>query len=200
MEQPKSPIINFAGPSVALGPLQHTLRPLYNRWNNDFHVNTTTRSLRPVALAEGADTFDKLVTDKSYVFFTIYERATNQPIGYTYLSNIQDETAEFSIVIGETSKHGQGFGTETTQLMLDYAFTILNLHNVMLKLISFNTAGHHAYQKAGFKEIGRRREAKRLAGKRWDLIYMDCLASEFKSPFLLSRLGETHDIFRETSA
>jgi hypothetical protein len=33
------PIINFAGESVALGPLRQEMIPLYNQWNNDFIVN-----------------------------------------------------------------------------------------------------------------------------------------------------------------
>ncbi|MFP5354372.1 MAG: GNAT family N-acetyltransferase, partial [Gemmatimonadota bacterium] len=41
-----------------------------------------------------------------------------------------------------------------------------------------------AYEKAGFTEIGRRRQCLWLAGRPWDLIYMDCLATEFTSPVL----------------
>lgn len=41
-----------------------------------------------------------------------------------------------------------------------------------------------AYQKAGFKEIGRRRECRMTGGKLWDEVHMDCLSSEFESPVL----------------
>ena len=72
--------------------------------------------------------------------------------------------------------------------MLDYGFNILNLHNIMLKAFAYNEAGIRAYQKAGFQEIGRRREVKKINGRRYDMIYMDCLATEFDSPFLRSFL------------
>ena len=39
-----------------------------------------------------------------------------------------------------------------------------------------------AYQKAGFKEIGRRRECRMMGGKLWDEVHMDCLSSEFERP------------------
>ena len=45
-----------------------------------------------------------------------------------------------------------------------------------------NPAGIRAYQKAGFKEIGRRRECRMMGGKLWDEVYMDCLSSEFERP------------------
>ncbi len=47
-----------------------------------------------------------------------------------------------------------------------------------------NPAGIRAYQKAGFKEIGRRRECRMMGGKLWDEVHMDCLSSEFESRVL----------------
>ena len=45
-----------------------------------------------------------------------------------------------------------------------------------------NRVGIRAYEKAGFKPIGRRRECRVMGGKVYDEIYMDCLASEFERP------------------
>jgi diamine N-acetyltransferase len=47
-----------------------------------------------------------------------------------------------------------------------------------------NPAGIRAYKKAGFKEIGRRRECRMMGGKLWDEVHMDCISSEFESPVL----------------
>ena len=79
---------------------------------------------------------------------------------------------------------GRGYGTEATRLMLDYAFTVLGLYNVMLRVYAYNPAALSAYEKAGFREFGRRRQCRVFAGQRWDEIFMDCLASEFSSPVL----------------
>lgn len=178
------PIINFEGEKVALGPLCRKLIPLYHIWNNDFRVNRTTSGDRPVTLEQQADGYDRYTTDPNYAFFTIYERETYRPIGITYLGDIGNRTAEFGIVIGERERHGKGYGTETTRLMLDYAFTVLGLHNVMLTVYEYNLAGIRAYQKAGFREIGRRREVVWMNDRLWDLVYMDCISSEFTSPVL----------------
>lgn len=45
-----------------------------------------------------------------------------------------------------------------------------------------NLTGIKAYQKAGFNEIGRRRECRMMGGKLWDEVHMDCLSSEFERP------------------
>jgi hypothetical protein len=41
---------------------------------------------------------------------------------------------------------------------------------------------HRAYGRAGFRQIGRRRRAHRVAGDVEDIVFMDCLATEFKRP------------------
>ena len=118
--------------------------------------------------------------------FTIYERETARPIGNTGLHGIdyRNSRATFGIMIGETDARGRGFGTEATRLMLDYAFTALGLRNVMLTVFAFNPAGIRAYEKAGFKEFGRRRQCRAMGGKLCDEVYMYCLPSESESPVL----------------
>ena len=68
--------------------------------------------------------------------------------------------------------------------MLDYAFTALGLHDVYLTVNAYNAAGLRASAKAGFREFGRRRQCEAMGGRRWDVVYMDCLATEFVSPVL----------------
>ena len=98
------------------------------------------------------------------IWFTIYAIEGWQPIGTTDLFEIDHRlrTARFGMLIGEADARGKGYGTETVRLMLDYAFTALGLHNVMLNVSEYNLAGRRAYEKAGFKEFGRRRESDPL--------------------------------------
>ncbi len=190
MEEPddlEQPIANIVGSRVALGPLRRDVLPAYTRWLNDFAVvRTLDRVPGPATAEDQAAWFTRVSTDTAVVRFTVYERASWRPIGITNLHGIEFRhgTAEFGLMIGETGARGQGFGTEATRLMLDYAFNALGLHNVMLRVYAYNLAGLRAYQKAGFREFGRRRERQVFAGRRWDEVHMECLASEFTSPVL----------------
>jgi RimJ/RimL family protein N-acetyltransferase len=183
----RPPIVNITGERVALGPLRRDLIPLYLRWRNDFYVARTTGDLpQPKAMEHSEAWYEQAATSSDAYWFTIYEIASWQPIGRTDLFQIdmRYRTAYFGVTIGESDGRGKGYGTETTRLMLDYAFIALGLHNVMLEVSEYNLAGRRAYEKAGFREIGRRRQADLLQGRLWDLILMDCISTEFDSPVL----------------
>jgi RimJ/RimL family protein N-acetyltransferase len=179
------PVLNLEGELVALGPLRRDLLPLYQRWiNNLGTMRTLDLPPYPMTMEKEQDWYDGQSRTESDVPFTIYERETWRPIGNTGLHEVdyRNRTASFGIIIGEPECRGKGYGTETTHLMLDYAFTALGLHNVMLIVFEFNAAGIKAYQKAGFKEFGRRRECRLMGGKLWDEIHMDCLSTESERP------------------
>jgi RimJ/RimL family protein N-acetyltransferase len=181
------PALTIAGEHVALGPLRRDLIPLYQRWMNNLGtMRTLDLPPYPMTMEKEQDWYDSQSRAESDVSFTIYESETLRPIGNTGLHEVdyRNRTASFGIIIGEPECRGKGYGTETTRLMLDYAFTALGLHNVMLIVFEFNAAGIKAYQRAGFKEFGRRRECRLVGGKLWDEIQMDCLSTEFESTVL----------------
>jgi RimJ/RimL family protein N-acetyltransferase len=187
-------IVNIVGEKVALGPFDSEWLPLYLRWINDFDVTRTyLPDLQPTTRERREDWYGRVSRgDPRTVDFTIYERVEMRAIGYATLEGIDhhQRTATYGLLIGEKDCWGKGYGTETTRLVLDYAFTVLDLHNVLLTAYAHNERGVRAYARAGFREIGRRREAHRLGGRAHDVIYMDCLATEFRSPVLARLLPD----------
>jgi RimJ/RimL family protein N-acetyltransferase len=181
------PIVNIEGELVALGPLRHEYIPLYLRWINDFG---TTRTLgispRPMTLEQETAWYEQAAVDDARPMFTIYERATGRPIGNCGLHEVDlpNRRTVVGIMIGEPDARGRGYGTEAMRLLLDYAFTVLGMHSVMLMVFEYNGAGRRCYEKVGLREVGRRRESRWYNGRFWDEIYMDILASEFTSPVL----------------
>ncbi len=183
-ERDEMPIVNIVGEAVALGPLRRDLVPVYARWMNDLAVvkNSGTPPL-PMTIEREEGWYERAAKSDDTYSFTIYERAGWLPLGTTSLMGVdwRNRTAEFGILIGEATGRGKGYGTETARLLLDYAFTALGLHSVFLRVHEYNLAGRRAYEKAGYREFGRRRQAQQMGGRLWDTIYMDCLASEFTS-------------------
>ena len=178
------PVINITGEKVALGPLHTGLLPFLVRWDNDFPTGDLRgNEPRPLSPEAATAVYEPLIKGEreDWIGFAIYELPELRPIGVTNIRDFtnSERTAEFGITIGEASQRGRGYGTEATQLVLDYAFTVLGVHNVWLDTASYNVAALRAYGRAGFKEIGRRREAHRLGDRVYDVVLMDCLATEF---------------------
>jgi RimJ/RimL family protein N-acetyltransferase len=183
LAKPDDPVVNIVGERVALGPLRRDLMSLYHRWDNDFEVNVALAEVGPQTREATEAWYERASRGDLHarVGFTIYERATMRPIGTANLHMIDHlhKTAFFGMAIGEKDCWGKGYGTETARLVLDYGFTLLSLHSIRLTAYSFNEAGIRAYTRAGFRPIGRWREAIRLGGRAYDVLYMDCLATEF---------------------
>jgi RimJ/RimL family protein N-acetyltransferase len=123
--------------------------------------------------------------------FGVYEQGSQFAIGWVTLQGVKsrNRSAEFGIAIGEPDARGRGFGTEATLLTLDYGFTVLGLHLIWLNCASVNERAIEVYRNVGFREGGRVREAGQFGGRRHDAVFMDILASEFRSPVLAKMLG-----------
>lgn len=184
--QSEKPVLNIIGDKVALGPVEKSMIPDFVRWENDFAVTVMSGDpLRPLSRAQVEERFAR-ASKEDYprsVDFAIYERASMRCIGSAGLRHINKthRNAEYGITIGEKDCWGKGYGTETTILILDYAFTVLGLHNVLLRASGYNERAIRAYTRAGFRFMGRQREAVRLGNQVYDIIFMDCLATEFRS-------------------
>lgn len=188
------------GEKCYLSPPNQEDAPYWAAWFNDLEVT--------LPLGDEAYTLQTLEGQRDYIadiakkgspVFTILDRATDMPIGRCLLFavNSVDRCAMLGIAIGEREYRGKGYGTEAIGLLLDYAFNLLNLNNVMLGVFSYNTAAIRCYQKLGFKEIGRRRQARLIGGKPYDVILMDILAEEFKGDAVLKRIDAI--VAQETS-
>lgn len=188
-----TPFVTIVGERVALGPLRRDLP--YHRWLSDFSTMRTGGTARPLTEEQGLAWYERHIANEREAHFAIYERATWRPIGTTMLKDIDldNRRAEFAIMIGEPDSRGKGYGTETTRLMLDYAFTARGLINVMLIVNAYNLAGLRAYENAGFREFGRRRQCRFMGGTMWDNIYMECIAAEFTS-LVLSQVFVPDDV------
>lgn len=186
---PDEPPIVIEGERVALGPLRPDLASTYMKWVNDPDVRRGLATLALYSLKAEEDWVAR-ASEASAKFrpeeaeFTIYDRSDMEPVGSVGLLHIDWAfgNAELGILIGE--RRGQGLGTDATRLTLDWGFVALGLHNVMLSVIEWNAGAIRCYEKAGFREIGRRRGAVMTFGRRFDEVLMDAVADEWSSPVL----------------
>jgi RimJ/RimL family protein N-acetyltransferase len=174
------------GEKCYLSPIRMEDAEIYAHWFNDMETVLYVQPHPNVVNLEKEKEFISNQLKSGAPIFGIIDKKTEKIIGNTSLMDINhvNGTAIFGIVIGEKECRDKGYGTEATKLILDYGFNVLNLHNIMLGVFDFNKRAIASYEKIGFKEIGRRRGDRLIAGKRHNTIFMDILASEFESPFI----------------
>lgn len=70
---------------------------------------------------------------------------------------------------------GRGLGTDALRVLVDFAFTRLNLRRVHLRTLAVNTAALTSYARVGFVEEGRLRESAWVRGEYVDEVLMGLL-------------------------
>ncbi len=90
-----------------------------------------------------------------------------------------DNNATFAIGIWDAACYSKGIGSEATKLVLEYAFLVLKLHRVDLKVLDYNKRGIRCYEKCGFKRDGVLRENAYIEGQYHSDIIMSILESEY---------------------
>lgn len=166
------------------------------KWATWFNDAETTMLLGnevyyPTSITSERNSISHIIKNNSHIF-SIIDSQSNDAIGRVMLFDIDhvDRRAMVGIVIGEKKYWSKGYGQEAMNLILDYAFNLLNINNIMLGTFEFNQRAIALYKKIGFKEMGRRRQGRIIGGKKFDVIFMDLLAEEFEPAYIHSILDK----------
>ena len=102
--------------------------------------------------------------------------------GRIELSEIDHEhrRACLGLIVGDKRKWGAGIGSSAVIIMLDYAFTVLNLERVYAHTYSFNERARRLMTSVGFVEEGLLRGHEQHNGAARDMYVHGMLAREFR--------------------
>ena len=168
------------GEKVYLSPISTDDADIFMGWINDPEIaHTTTFYSRVISLAEEKEFVESSLA-KGGNNFSIVTLKDDKLIGNCGFVGIDEinRTAEIGIMIGEKDHQNMGYGTDALRLLLKFGFENRNYNNISLKVYSFNKRAIACYEKVGFKRQGVLREAIIRGNKKYDMIYMDILASE----------------------
>ncbi|UII79232.1 GNAT family N-acetyltransferase [Flagellimonas sp. CMM7] len=70
----------------------------------------------------------------------------------------KNRRAGIGIVITKTEDRNKGVGAEAISLLCNYAFSILDLHQLYANILEENKASIHLFEKLGFTKIGVKKE------------------------------------------
>ncbi len=153
--------------------------PAFTGWMSDYDVTkylAEAPSCYPLQAEREA--LDRLSREHNYCIVDLETDSLLGICGFMNLNHL-NQTAEVGIFIGNKDYWGRGYGGEALSLLVKYGFEVLNFHNIMLQVVSFNERAIRCYERIGFKTFGVRKEAVLREGRRHDKVYMEMTRSDF---------------------
>lgn len=175
------PIRRLEGERIYLSPMDMDDAASYIRWLNDAHTFVFLQANGQLFNKINEEQFITGVMERGEPHFSVRLRENNRHIGGCGLINVDwvNRRGELGIMIGETDCRSQGYGQEAIMLLLDHAFFILNLNSVSLIHYEYNQRATRCYNRCGFKQAGRLRQARYINGQFYDIVLMDILAGDY---------------------
>lgn len=159
--------------------------PRFVEWLNDPDVRRYLSMNLPISQANEEQWFDntlKRPREEQPFAIEIKDNDNWRIIGNCGFMNIDwtVHSAEVGLFIGDKTCWNRGYGTEVMQLLIRHGFDSLNLNRIFLRVDEDNRSGIRAYEKAGFIQEGRCRQAGYRDGRYNDVLIMSFLRSESK--------------------
>ena len=172
------------GERITLGPVKKEYIESYLKWFNDPEITQNLNMFRPFTRMMEEDWIENLKNRDDTIVFAIIipdENNVEKLIGNCGIHAIdwKNRVAEVGITIGEKKYQSKGYGTEAMEVLLEYGFKTVNLNRIQLRVYEFNSRAINSYNKIGFIEEGRMRQAIFINGDYHDVIFMSILQEEW---------------------
>ncbi|MAF95082.1 MAG: GNAT family N-acetyltransferase [Rhodospirillaceae bacterium] len=177
------------GERIYLRPLKEDdVHGPYLTWFNDPEVCRWNRHhIFPYTIDEGLAYIRKLKGNQRKLVLALVCNNKEMHIGNIALDKIDitSRSAEFTILIGDRSYWGKGYGKEAARLICDHAFLRMNIHRIGCGMIEGNVAMMKLATHLGMVQEGRRREAFFNQGRYFDIIEYGIIKMEYLKRFKL---------------
>ncbi|MFX1376831.1 MAG: GNAT family N-acetyltransferase [Promethearchaeota archaeon] len=184
MVESKTKSIPFIeGTRINLCPSNTDHINLYTKWMNSPKTRKYARYVIPQNVEEVKKMFEpKEERVASEIFFEIWHRADEKPIGYVGLIRIRwfNRRAFIFYLIGETEYWGKGLATEAVKLIMEYGFNELNLNKIKATVFTPNIASIRVLEKINFKHELTLKKEVFIDGKYVDALKFSILKNEWK--------------------
>lgn len=134
-----------------------------------------------VSQAQQESWFQSVSLSRSSRRYAVREKVSNDFVGVFRVDHLDFKNRSVMVGLDIVPRHrGKGFAPEVYQWFLAYFFQQLGMHRVSLKVLDDNGKARKLYERLGFREEGRERDALFREGRFHDYICMSLLDSEYR--------------------
>ena len=164
--------------------------PLFVEWVNKPEVFGEYNPLHQMSRTEAEKMLENPLELKAFII----EKKDGSKIGFiAHFHVLHLGTGTKQLEIGYTlvpSERGKGYGTEATQLMVDYLFLSKDVMRIQAQTDQRNIASQKLLEKVGFKKEGMLRKNFFMRGEWTDDYIYSIIREEWKEPKILTKKVE----------
>jgi RimJ/RimL family protein N-acetyltransferase len=172
-----SPVF-LEGESVTLHPVEEGDAEFLQRLVNDPRVRRGVGTTDPTSLAEEREYIESVGEGDGTQFLV---RADGDRVGTIGLHDVTATHGNGEVgYFFAPDAWGNGYATDATRTVVDYAFGERRLHKVYARTFAFNDASARVLEKVGFEREGTHRDQVFVGGEHVDVYRFGILAEEWE--------------------
>ena len=123
-------------------------------WRNSDEVRSHFFYQKIITKTEHENYYNSKIVPGKTKQFVMMDKCSGKEFGCVMLSNIDldKNTAESGIFIGNADFYGKGYGTEAIKSVVEYGFTKYRFSRIDIRVRRSNICSYKAHRKAGFIE------------------------------------------------
>lgn len=177
-------MITLKGNTIFLRALEpEDLEFVFDIENNEsiWEVSNTQTPYSKYLIKQYLENAHQDIYEAKQLRLTICDNTSKNAIGLVDLFDFdpKNNRAGIGILINDAKNKNQGFGKESLMLLINYAFTYLNLHQLYANINANNVASLNLFIKFGFKHVGVKKDWTFYKGKYSDEILFQLINTNF---------------------
>jgi diamine N-acetyltransferase len=156
---------------IRLRPVEETDLNILYEWENDTNLWLLSNTVAPFSkhtLSMYIETAHEDIYTTKQLRLMIESQELNETVGCIDLFDFDynNKRAGIGILVHKKEHRGQGFASDALELLKEYAFKTLDLHQLYCNILQDNESSVKLFEKYGFQKCGVKKEWIR-DGEKW---------------------------------
>lgn len=165
------------GDRVELRTIEEEDYEKLRNWVNNYDVRRFIGVRQPMNMNQEEEFLNNELEDSSKILLGIC--VDGELVGDIKIAEKEPGVAHLGLLV-DPDRHGNGYGTEASKLIIEHAFEQMRYHKVVARVLDSNEKSSRVWEKLGFEHEATLREHVFMDGEYHDFLLYGLLEKEFE--------------------